>query len=106
MCDCNKTLGFKEKLAEAKALTAETRQNHVVYVHKATASVFMRKESDLTDALGICCYYLPDGTEVVYVPKAKAKHTHKKAKAEKKATSIEVTTPEAVPAEVPQEPQA
>jgi hypothetical protein len=96
MCNCKNTNGFNQKLAEAKALTAETGQTHVVYAKEVPGQgkfVFMRKESDLNDALGICCYFLPDGTEVVYTPKPKAKTAHKKAKATKVA-KIEVKAPE------------
>ena len=77
-CTCENTIGFKEKLAEAKKLTEETGQTHVVYVHKAVGQVFMRKEKDLHNNLGICCYFLPDGTEVIYVPKTKKSRTTKK----------------------------
>lgn len=69
-CNCQKTPGFKEQLRIAKTMTERTGETYVVYVHKATKSVFMRTESSLTDELGICCYFLPDGTEVLYTPKA------------------------------------
>lgn len=83
MCNCKNTDGFKLKLAEAKALTVETGQIHVVYALEIPGNgkhVFMRKESELNNSLGICCYFLPDGTEVIYVPKHKAKTTQKKVK--------------------------
>lgn len=69
MCNCKETSGFKEKLAEAQRLTAETGETHVVYAKQVVGHgkfSFMRKETDLTDELGICCYYLPDGTEKPY----------------------------------------
>ncbi len=78
MCNCKETNGFAERLAEAKRLTEETKEVHVVYVHKKVNLPFMRKEKDLTDALGICCYFLPDGTEIIYTKKevvAKTKST-------------------------------
>lgn len=65
-CNCRNTEGFNSKLSLAKKETEKTGEVHVVYVHKASNTVFMRKESQLTDALGICCYFLPDGTEVEY----------------------------------------
>ncbi len=68
MCSCKEANGFKEKLHQAKTLTEQTGEIHVVYVHKAVKHAFIRKEIDLTDALGICCYYLPDGTEKPYIP--------------------------------------
>lgn len=70
MCDCKNKVGFKEKMREAQQKTKDTGDIHVVYVHKATDSVFVRKETDLNDDLGICCYYTPDGKEVIYVKKA------------------------------------
>lgn len=82
MCNCKDTNGFKQKLAEAKKLTDETGEVHVVYVHKATQTVFMRKETSLNDELKICCYFLPDGTEVEYTPEVSKQI---KAKAKKQA---------------------
>lgn len=69
MCDCKKTDGFKQKLAEAKKLTEETGETHVVYTKEVPGQgkhIFLRKETDLNDELGVCCYYLSDGTEVEY----------------------------------------
>jgi hypothetical protein len=71
-CNCKETNGFKEKLAEAKRLTAETGELHVIYaldVPRQGKHVFLRKESQLNNNLGICCYFLPDGTEVEYIPR-------------------------------------
>jgi hypothetical protein len=71
-CNCKETNGFKEKLAEAKRLTTETGETHVIYVLNVPNNgkhVFLRKESDLNDSLGICCYFLPGGTEVEYTPR-------------------------------------
>ena len=71
MCNCKETNGFKEKLAEAQRLTAETGEVHVVFAKQVVGHgkfSFMRKETDLTDELGICCYYLPDGTEKEFTP--------------------------------------
>jgi UDP-N-acetyl-D-mannosaminuronic acid transferase (WecB/TagA/CpsF family) len=103
MCNCKNTDGFKLKLAEAKALTVETGQTHVVYALEIPGNgkhVFMRKESELNNSLGICCYFLPDGIEVVYTPRHKAKTTHKKVK---KVAEIEFKEAIEVPAEAPQE---
>ena len=47
----------------------ETGEMHVVYVHKATDTAFMRKEINLTNDLGICCYFLSDGTEIEWTDK-------------------------------------
>ncbi|WP_027381872.1 hypothetical protein [Epilithonimonas caeni] len=69
MCDCKNKVGFKDKLREAGKKTKDTGILHVVYVHKATDSIFIRKESDLNDELNICCYFTPDGKEVLYVKK-------------------------------------
>ena len=66
MCDCKKIEGFSQSLSKANFLTAQTGETYVVYVHKAVNLTFVRKESDLSDDLGICCYFLPDGTEVEY----------------------------------------
>ncbi len=71
MCNCINTNGFKEKLHEATLLTVETGETHVVYAKEVPdhgKHVFLTKESLLTDDLGICCYYLPDGTEKEYTP--------------------------------------
>ncbi len=77
-CNCEKANGFQEKLGLAKRETKKTGETHVVYVHKATNTVFMRKESDLNNDLKICCYFLPDGTEVEWTDK-KAKELKKEA---------------------------
>ncbi|WDF45251.1 hypothetical protein PQ459_10105 [Chryseobacterium sp. KACC 21268] len=69
MCNCKNKVGFKQKLKEAEKLTKETGDLHVVYVHKATDTIFVRKETDLNDDLKICCYFTPDGKEVLYVQK-------------------------------------
>lgn len=66
MCDCKKIEGFQQSLSKANFLTAQTGEIYVVYFHKAVNLTFVRKESDLNDDLGICCYFLPDGTEVEY----------------------------------------
>lgn len=69
MCTCIKTDGFQNKLKLAKLRTNATGVTHVVFVLKALKQVFVCKEEDLTDDLGICCYYLYDGTEIPYVKK-------------------------------------
>ena len=69
MCACTETYGFKYKLKEAKRLTDITGVVHVVFSKQIVNQVFVCKESDLTDALEICCYFLPSGVEVVYVKK-------------------------------------
>ena len=69
MCACTDTYGFKDKLKQAKLLTATTGQVHVVFSKQIVNQVFVCKESDLSDALDICCYFLPSGVEVVYVKK-------------------------------------
>lgn len=69
MCNCENVEGFKQSLSKAKSLTEETGETHVVYVHHAVEHSFVRKESDLSDDLGICCYFLPNGKEVQYNPK-------------------------------------
>ena len=68
MCNCKETTGFKQQQAEAKRLTELTGGQHVVYHMKAVGLNFVGKETDLNDELGICCYYLPDGTEKLYTP--------------------------------------
>lgn len=70
MCDCKKTEGFSEKLREANALTQSTGELYVVFVLKPLKAVFVCKEADLNDEMGICCYFTPDGTEVLYTPKS------------------------------------
>lgn len=65
-CGCENTQGFKQKLSLAKERTNTTGEIHVVFVMKAVGQVFVCKETDLTDEMGICCYFLPDGTEVHY----------------------------------------
>lgn len=64
MCNCQETPGFNEKLKIAKQLTEQTGETHVVYIRKAVGHAYIRKESDIANAVGICCYFLPDGTEV------------------------------------------
>lgn len=64
MCNCQETPGFNEKLKIAKQLTEQTGETHIVYVRKAVGHAYIRKESDIANAVGICCYFLPDGTEV------------------------------------------
>jgi len=73
MCNCTQTEGFQQSLSKAKSLTDKTGETHVVYVHKAVGRSFVRKESELNDELNICCYFLPNGKEVVYTPKEVAK---------------------------------
>ncbi len=93
-CNCKETNGFKEKLVEAKRLTAETGEVHVVYVLDVPNNgkhVFLRKESNLNDDLGICCYFLTDGTEVEYVPTVV--ETIEAIETIKTAGSIEVNEP-------------
>ena len=71
MCNCKNTEGFAEKLHQANLLTEETGETHVVYtinVPNHGKHAFLRKETALTDGLGICCYTLPDGTEKEYKP--------------------------------------
>lgn len=72
MCNCQDTEGFDQSLSKAKFLTESTGEVHVAYVHKAVNQSFVRKESDLSDELGICCYFLADGTEVKYKRKSKS----------------------------------
>lgn len=93
MCDCKKTDGFKQKLVEAKTLTEQTGETHVVYSKEVPGQgkfAFMRKQSELSDALGICCYYLPDGTEVEFTTVETKKP---KANKPKKGKNIEVVEP-------------
>jgi hypothetical protein len=86
-CKCEDANGFQEKMSLAKKQTRLTGEIHVVYVHKAVNQTFMRKETELNNDLGICCYFLPDGTEVEWSDKVakeiKAKVT-KQAKADAK----------------------
>ena len=89
MCNCTKADGFKAKLSEAQKLTNETGETHVVYVHKAVNMAFVRKETDLNDELGICCYYTPDGKEVEYVSKASKKANKKTQKEAETATETD-----------------
>ncbi len=69
MCNCKTTPGFNEKLREAAGKTKTTGEIHVVYVYKKSGTIFIRKESELNDEMGICCYFLSDGTEVIYQKK-------------------------------------
>jgi len=72
MCNCKNTDGFKQKLAEAKKSTEETGETYVVYAKEVPGHgkhVFVCKESALTDELGICCYFLSNGKEVIYTLK-------------------------------------
>lgn len=69
MCNCKQTNGFNQKLVEAKQLTTETGESYVVYAKEIPGHgkhVFVIKEDSITDALGICCYFMPDGTEKIY----------------------------------------
>src|ERR1700712_4178385 len=77
-CACEKTQGFKQKLSLAKEKTQSTGKIHVIFVMKAVGQVFVCKESELTDELGICCYFLPDGTEVEYIFRNKSKTSSSK----------------------------
>lgn len=86
MCNCKDTNGFKQKLAQARNLTAETGETHVVYALEVPGHgkhVFLTKESLLTDELGICCYYLPNGKEIEYTPEI-SKEIKQKAKKQAK----------------------
>jgi hypothetical protein len=72
MCNCKNTTGFQQKITEANQKNISTGLIYVVFVIKNTSQgdlVFMAKESDLNDELGICCYFLANGKEVDYVKK-------------------------------------
>ena len=68
MCDCRKKEGFKQKLNEAKKLTEETGVQHVVFYMETVNKLFVGAENAINDDYGICCYFMPDGTEIQYVP--------------------------------------
>lgn len=65
-CNCRKTQGFNDKLKIAQTETRRTGDTYVVFVMEAVKQIFVCKEDDLTDDMGIYCYFLPDGTEVAY----------------------------------------
>lgn len=73
MCNCQTIEGFQQSLSKAESLTKSTGETHVVYVHKAVGMSFVRKESELNNELAICCYFLPNGKEVIYTPKVAEK---------------------------------
>jgi len=109
-CKCEDANGFKEKLALAKKQTRTTEETHVVYVHKAVNQAFMRKETELNDELGICCYFLPDGTEIEWTAevskeiKAKAKKQAKiDAKKQNDAAKNTEVVSKSVSEEIPEE---
>lgn len=68
MCNCKNTNGFKEKIKEATQLQNQTNEIHVVFV--LNGIVFCCKESELSDELGICCYFLIDESEINYIKKS------------------------------------
>jgi hypothetical protein len=68
MCKCKDTQGFNDKLKVAQLIEKETGETQVVFV--LNEIVFVCRLNDLHDELGICCYFLSDGTEVIYQPKA------------------------------------
>lgn len=69
MCNCKKTTTFIENLNIAKNKTAETGEQYVVFIMEVVEAIFVAKESQLDDYLGITCYYMPDGTEKKYKSK-------------------------------------
>jgi hypothetical protein len=89
-CNCKNTEGFKQKLKEAKNKTDQTGEVHVVFVLNKV--IFVCKETDLSDDLGIYCYFLADGTEKPYT-QAKTQEIIGKIKAKKNVKDIEVTSP-------------
>lgn len=89
-CNCRNTEGFKQKLKEAQNLTAQTGEVHVVFVLNKV--IFVCKETDLSDNLGIYCYFLADGTELPYM-QAKTQEIIEKIKAKKSIKEIQVADP-------------
>ena len=72
MCKCQETAGFKQQMSTAKRKETETGEAHAVFVLTNPITqekhVFECKESDLNDAMGICCYFTTDEVEHVYTP--------------------------------------
>jgi hypothetical protein len=91
-CNCKKTQGFNDKLRLAQAETKRTGETHVVFIMEAVKQIFVCKEDDLTDDMGVCCYFLPDGTEVAYTTD-KVTEIIEEIKARKRAKTIEVIDP-------------
>ena len=91
-CNCKKTQGFLDKLRIAQAKTKETGDTYVVFIMEAVKQMFVCKEDDLTDDMGICCYFLPDGTEVAYTT-AKVAETIVAIKTKRDAKTIAVIDP-------------
>jgi len=91
-CNCRKTQGFNDKLKIAQAETKRTGQTHVVFIMEAVKQIFVCKEDDLTDDMGVYCYFLPDGTEVAYT-QASTQAIIAKIQSKKKAKNIEVIEP-------------
>jgi hypothetical protein len=84
MCKCKDTQGFNDKLKLAQLFEKETGKTQVVFV--LNEIVFVCGLNDLHDELGICCYFLSDGTEVIYRPSTQvveAKNTKSKIKTAK-----------------------
>ena len=91
-CNCRKTQGFNDKLKIAQAKTKQTGDVHVVFIMEAVKQIFVCKEDDLKDNMGVCCYFLPDGTEVAYTQES-TKEIIAKIKSKRKAKTIDVIEP-------------
>lgn len=68
MCNCKNKSGFKEKILEITRINQKTGIVHVVFT--IGDNVYSCKESDLKDEFGICCYFLANGQEVIYIKKS------------------------------------
>lgn len=91
-CNCRKTQGFNDKLKIAQQETKRTGEVYVVFIMEAVKQIFVCKEDDLTDDMGVYCYFLPDGTEVAYTS-AKTAEIIAIIKDKKTAKAIEVVEP-------------
>jgi len=89
-CNCKNTEGFKQKLKEAQNKTTQTGEVHVVFVLNKV--IFVCKETDLSDDLGIYCYFLADGKEKPYT-QAKTQDIITKIKAKKSVKDVDVKNP-------------
>ena len=63
MCNCKNTNGFQEALRNAKNLDLKTDKKHAVYIKNKTA--FVGELNTVKKTVGICCYFLSNGEEVL-----------------------------------------
>lgn len=92
MCKCKDTQGFNDKLKVAQLIEKETGETQVVFV--LNEIVFVCGLNELSDDLGVCCYFLSDGTEVIYKPSTPAiKAQDKKSKQKNVKNDIQEVQP-------------